>query len=145
VTGLLLLLTSLGGGLGAVCRFVLDGVIRTGLRPRGSGPAPRVPDRRARGFPEPVPWPTITVNVSGSLALGVLMGLSAAAALPTGWSVVVGTGFLGGYTTFSTASVEAVGLLRAGRWTAAAATAGGVLLVGTAAAGLGLWAGALIA
>lgn len=130
MTAHLLLLTSLAGGLGAVCRLVLDGMIRSGLEHRED---------------TPVPWPTITINLSGSLVLGVVMGLSFSSVLPAGWAVVVGSGFLGGFTTFSTACVEAVRLAQARRWAAAAATAFGVLLAGTAAAGLGMWAGSLAA
>ena len=130
MTAHLLLLTSLAGGLGAVCRLVLDGMIRSGLEHRED---------------TPVPWPTITINLSGSLVLGVVMGLSFSSVLPAGWAVVVGSGFLGGFTTFSTACVEAVRLAQARRWAAAAASAFGVLLAGTAAAGLGMWAGSLAA
>lgn len=130
MTAHLLLLISLAGGLGAVCRLVLDGMIRSGLKHRSD---------------TPVPWPTITINLSGSLVLGVVMGLSFSSMLPAGWAVVVGSGFLGGFTTFSTACVEAVRLAQARRWAAAAGTAFGVLLAGTAAAGLGMWAGSLAA
>ena len=49
------------------------------------------------------------------------------------------TGFLGGYTTFSTASVEGARLLRAGRPWSALLHAGGMLLAGVLAAALGLW------
>ena len=126
----LLLLTSLAGGLGAVCRLLLDGMIRSGSEHRGD---------------TPLPWPTITINVSGSLVLGVVVGLTFSSVLPAGWEPVVGSGFLGGFTTFSTASVEAVRLVQAQRWTAAAATAFGVLVAGAAAAGLGMWAGSLVA
>lgn len=150
MTAHLLLLTSLAGGLGAVCRLVLDGMIRSGSkRHRASRDehARTGPNRagRAYGVRSPIPWPTITINLSGSLVLGMVMGLSFSSVLPTGWAVVVGSGFLGGFTTFSTACVEAVRLAQARRWAAAAATAFGVLLAGTAAAGLGMWAGSLAA
>ncbi|MGO1397346.1 MAG: fluoride efflux transporter FluC [Brevibacterium yomogidense] len=135
MTASLLLLTSLAGGLGAVCRLVLDGMIRSGLTPHSGSPAEQT---------RTLPWPTITINLSGSLVLGVVVGLTLSSTLPSGWDVVVGSGFLGGFTTFSTACVEAVRLAQAGRWAAAAATAFGVLLAGTAAAGLGMWAGALV-
>ena len=136
MTASLLLLTSLAGGLGAVCRLVLDGAIRPRSTRRSGSPAEQS---------RTVPWPTITFNLSGSLVLGVVMGLSFSSVLPAGWTVVVGSGFLGGFTTFSTACVEAVRLVQARRWAAAAGTAFGVLLAGTAAAGLGMWAGSLAA
>jgi CrcB protein len=127
----LLVLVGVAGGLGAVCRYGLDALIRA-----------RFPGRA-------LPWSTAVINVSGSLLLGLVVGialgsagLSSAAADQPGWTVVAGTGFLGGYTTFSTASVEAVQLGREGRWGRAAASAAGVLVTGTAAAAAGLWLGA---
>jgi len=108
-------LVALGGGLGAVLRFVVDGLVG-----------------RWRG----VPLGTLVVNVSGSFALGLAVGL-----LPDGDALaVLGTGLLGGYTTFSAASVEAVTLARDSR-TRAALHAGAMLLLGLLAAALGLWAG----
>ncbi len=52
------------------------------------------------------PWGILVVNVSGSFALGVITGLGAAIAPEL--SLVLGLGLLGGYTTFSTVSVETV-------------------------------------
>lgn len=71
----LVLALGVAGGLGAVARYVLDGVIRA----------------RVRG---PVPVGTMAVNISGSLLLGLLTGLVLAAVLPPEWTLVVGTGFL---------------------------------------------------
>ena len=48
------------------------------------------------------PFGTLVVNLSGAFALGVLLG----AAVPTRVGFLLGTGFLGGYTTFSTWMVE---------------------------------------
>jgi CrcB protein len=56
----------------------------------------------------------------------------------------VGTGFLGGYTTFSTASVETVRILQERRWGAGIAVSLGTLVAAIALAGLGLWLGALL-
>ncbi|HEY9477842.1 MAG TPA: CrcB family protein, partial [Microbacteriaceae bacterium] len=52
-------------------------------------------------------------------------------------------GFLGGYTTFSTASVETVRLLQDGRYPAAVINGLGMLVVSVLAAALGLWLGSL--
>lgn len=85
-------LAALGGGLGAVLRHAASQAL----------------GRRSRGE---IPWPTALVNLSGSLLLGVLTGL----APPTGALLLLGTGVLGGYTTFSTASLETVRLTLTGR------------------------------
>lgn len=114
----MLLLVALGGGVGAGLRYVLDRLI----------PA------RPRGFPLGI----LVVNVSGSFALGALTG--AAALIAPEVVLVLGTGLLGGYTTFSTVSVETVLLAeRRRRWDAAANLLGTlVLAVAAAAAGYAL-------
>lgn len=66
------------------------------------------------------PWVTFWINVGGSLALGALLEAIAQTGPDTGWRrgvrLGVGTGVLGGFTTYSTFSVEVVLLLRAGQW-----------------------------
>lgn len=114
-----LLWVTLAGSAGAVCRFVLDGAIRA---------------RRATEFP----WATVIVNVSGSLLLGFLTGLVLFQQAPGSLTLIAGTGFCGGYTTFSTASVETVRLLQRGRYRAATANALGTLVTTVCAAVLGL-------
>ncbi|MEV7395774.1 CrcB family protein [Aeromicrobium sp. NPDC092404] len=109
-----ILLMALAGGLGAGTRYSLD----TWLRPRVSGR---------------FPWSTLLVNVSGSLVLGMIVGLGA----DDSWHAILGTGFLGGYTTFSAASVESVHLALDRRYGAAAVNAVGMLVLGVAAASLG--------
>ncbi len=113
------LLLGIAGGFGAVVRFMLEGVIRASVR----------------GV---VPVGTMTVNVSGSLLLGLLTGLVLTSVLPTSWSAVGGTGFLGGYTTFSTASSETVRLIQAGHTRAALVSGVGTAVMALGAAGLGL-------
>lgn len=115
-------LLALAGGLGAASRFLLDGAIRS---------------RRATTLP----WGTIIINLTGSFLLGLVTGLVAAHTLPEGWLLIAGTGFLGGYTTFSTASFETVRLIQERKFAAATANGLGVLIGATLAAGLGLWLG----
>jgi CrcB protein len=67
------------GGLGAVLRFVVDGGVSA---------------RTGRGFP----YGTLAVNLSGAVLLGLLTGLS----LNPAAALVIGTGAVGAYTTFST-------------------------------------------
>ena len=58
---------------------------------------------------------TIVINVTGAIALGVIAGLVSAHVAPADWQLIIGTAFLGGYTTFSTTSFETVRLIQQGR------------------------------
>jgi CrcB protein len=82
--------------------------------------------------------------VSGSLLLGLLVGLTMGQVLPKPYEIVAGTGFLGGYTTFSSASFETVRLLEERRYRAALVNGLGMLVlsVGAAAGGLAVGLGA---
>ena len=126
MSGGLVLVLGVAGGLGSVARFLLDGALRARVS-------------------STVPAGTMTVNISGSFLLGLLTGLVLAAALPPAWTLVGGTGFLGGYTTFSTASSETVRLLQAGRVRPAVLSGAGTAAAALAAAGAGLWIGLLVA
>ncbi|MFE5777228.1 fluoride efflux transporter CrcB [Brachybacterium sp. NPDC056505] len=118
-------LLSLAGGVGAVARFVADGLVRS----RVSGA---------------MPWGTVLINVTGSLLLGLVTGMLGAQLLSPELQVVLGAGFLGGYTTFSTASVETARLLQERRVLYALGNLLGSLVVGSAAAALGLVVGAAL-
>lgn len=122
---LLFVLLSLAGGLGAATRFALDGVIRS----------------RAG---ESLPWGTILINVTGSFLLGLVTGMVGQHLLAGSAQLVLGTGFLGGYTTFSTASLETVRLLQAGRRRDGIVNALGTLVAATASAAIGLLLGSLL-
>jgi fluoride exporter len=84
------------------------------------------------------PWGTMVVNVSGSLVLGLLTGLALYHGFPEAPRLVLGTGFCGAYTTFSTHTFETVRLIEDGALAAAARNAAATLLATTAAAALGL-------
>ncbi|MGO4385185.1 fluoride efflux transporter CrcB [Specibacter sp. RAF43] len=116
---------AVAGGLGAAARFAIDAAIR---------------GRLLTVFP----WATFLINVTGSLALGVLTALAAASNLPAAWSLILGAGFLGGYTTFSTASYETIRLLAERRYLASLGSALGSLLACVAAAAVGLWLGSFV-
>lgn len=88
---------ALFGGLGAMARFVSDGTLRTVL---------------GRKFP----WSTLVINVIGSFILGAITGLMLQGQATHSLILVVGTGFCGGFTTFSTASFEAVRLIEQRRY-----------------------------
>lgn len=109
---------AVAGGLGASARLFLDGIVRARLR-------------------SALPWSTIGINVTGSFALGILVGLAGRSAIGQEWVLILGTGLLGGYTTFSTSSFETVQLLREHRWMLGAVTGLGTLVAACIAA----WAG----
>ncbi|MBN9611986.1 MAG: CrcB family protein [Actinobacteria bacterium] len=136
-------LAALAAGLGAVCRLLLDGAISATLA------------RRA-GRGGSLPWGTLAVNFSGSLLIGVVAGLligtggEGSGPAQTGgfiggvpvvdsWSLATSLGFLGGYTTFSTASYQTVRLLEERRWALALGNSLGQLMLTVGAAALGWW------
>lgn len=122
MTPLVFLLLSLAGGVGATVRYIFDSYIRGHLKTRFA-------------------WATTIINVSGSLMLGFLTGLTLVRVLPSDLSIVIATGHLGGYTTFSTASYETVLLIKQGRYRASFISGILMLVLSVAAAALGLWIG----
>jgi CrcB protein len=66
--------------------------------------------------PSPSPLSTLVIDVSGSALLGILAGFLTRGAVSPTTSAWVGTGFLGGYTTFLTFTYEAVRLIEDGAW-----------------------------
>ncbi|MFB9326523.1 fluoride efflux transporter CrcB [Paenibacillus aurantiacus] len=84
------------------------------------------------------PWGTWAINLSGSLLLGILFGLHDAGRLAEGVWLAVGTGFCGAYTTFSTFGYETVQLVTGGQPGRAALYVVTSVVLGLAAAGLGL-------
>lgn len=115
------LLMALAGGVGAATRYGVD------LR--------LSPPAEAR-----LPHATIFVNVTGSLLLGLLVGASAGPDTLT----VLGTGLLGGYTTFSSASVEVARRALESRRVDGLLTALAMLLGCVAAASVGVMLGHLV-
>ena len=91
----------------------------------------------------PFPWGIWVVNVSGSLVLGILVGLNRQSQLGDMLLIVAGTGFCGAYTTFSTLAVQTVHLAEDGRPEQAVLHACGSLVAGLAAAAAGMWLGSL--
>lgn len=112
---------ALVGGAGAVARFGIDGAVSA---------------RREGEFP----LGTFTINVAGAFVLGLLTG----AAVTGTWLFVVGTGFLGSFTTFSTWIFETERLAEDGEEVVAIANLGIGVAAGLAAAGAGWAIGALL-
>jgi len=88
------------------------------------------------------PWTTFWINIGGSLLLGLLLEGLAVSGPDAGWRrgvrLGVGTGVLGGFTTYSTFAVESVERLRDGSWPVGATYALVSVVVGILAAGAGL-------
>lgn len=109
------LLVVVGAAVGAPCRWWLDGVIQS---------------RHDSVFP----WGTFTVNLLGSLLLGVLLGASLEGDDLVRVVAVAGTGFCGAFTTFSTFSYETVVLAEEGSSPIAVLNVVGSVLAGLALA-----------
>lgn len=115
-----LLWVGLGGGLGAVTRYLL------GLWVAG---------RVGSTFP----YHTLLINVSGSLAIGILLVLlTERLATDPAWRLFLVIGALGGYTTFSSFTYEALALVESGDLVAAALYVFGSNALGLLAAYAGI-------
>lgn len=93
------------------------------------------------------PLATLLINVMGAFALGLLLTVGGAGGMSGALSqvrLVLGTGFLGGYTTFSTLSYDTHSLWRSGQRRSAWLNALGSLALGIAAAALGMVCGSLL-
>jgi CrcB protein len=99
------LMVFLGGGLGAVARWIF------GLA-------------TARWLGTVWPWGTLGVNILGSFAMGLVMVLlmrgSSLSAGAENWRLFLATGILGGFTTFSAFSLDSARMIETGQWGQAA-------------------------
>lgn len=91
----ILLIVGFGSFIGGVLRYLLSVTIQT-------------------RFLATFPYATLTVNVIGCLAMGIVFGLTDKAVLSNELKLFLATGLLGGFTTFSAFSAEAIALLRLG-------------------------------
>ncbi len=113
-----ILIVAIGGALGAVARYVVSNFVQNG---------------------HTFPWGTFSVNFIGCFMLGLLMyGIQySLIPLPEEMRLLIGVGFIGALTTFSTFSFETMRLLEAGDYFGAGANILLSLLVGLAAVYLG--------
>lgn len=88
-----------------------------------------------------VPWGTWAVNIAGSLFLGLAVGALGTRAAGTVWVNGLTVGVLGGFTTFSTFTLQSVELWESGRPQWAAINVIVSILFGVTAAAAGLAAG----
>lgn len=112
---------ALCGGIGAACRFLVDSAVNKHNSLR-------------------FPLGTIVVNLSACFLLGLLTGWVSSWHSVDAATVkfVLGTGLLGGYSTFSTASVEGYRLIEHGHYLRAVTHTGGMLLLSVVAGLLGV-------
>ncbi len=115
---------ALAGALGAPTRYLVDRFVQR---------------RTERDFP----LGTFVVNVSGSVILGFIVGLGLYHAFPDTPSTVLGSGFCGAYTTFSTFTYETLALAEARAYSAAVSNVLLSAIVPALAAGAGLALAAL--
>jgi fluoride exporter len=114
-----ILWVGLAGSVGAAARFIIDGSVHSRFHLR-------------------IPAGTIAINLLGSLLLGVLTGLVLYHHASSTLVLVAGTGFCGGFTTFSTATFETVRLLQQGNHRIAVISCGVTVIGAIGAAALGL-------
>ncbi len=109
---------AVAGGAGTAARYAVDRAVAARIAPT---------------------WPTgiFLVNVTGALLLGLVVGSTTDASMGE-WTFILGGGFLGAYTTFSTWMLDAVRLLERGAWRAAAAYLLLSVVTGPLAAAAGL-------
>jgi fluoride exporter len=118
----LLIFVGLAGSLGALTRYLL-----------GRYSAERVSAQ--------FPLGTLVINVTGAFVIGLLFTFAGRDFISVPLQTVLATGFLGGYTTFSTMSWEGVQLARGGSTPLGLIYLGGSVLLGLLAAVLGMMLG----
>jgi CrcB protein len=119
---------AIGGAIGSVARFWLGNAMAVAV-----GAA--------------FPWGTLLINIVGSFVIsffGVLTGAAHRFALPYEARIFVTVGLCGGFTTFSSFSLQTVELARAGQPGRAAAYVAASVIICLAACAFGVWAATAI-
>lgn len=114
-----------GGGLGAVLRFLLSGFVQKGL-------------------PGVFPWGTLTVNLLGCFMIGLLWSFSSRGNWGSMATLFFIPGVLGGFTTFSSFGLESINLFQSGHWRSAIIYVSASNILGLCLAAVGARAGLLL-
>lgn len=115
-----LLLVFIGGGFGSALRYIIG--------------------KYMNSTETGIPWGTFTVNILGSILIGIILGLAAKNdALSSNQTLFLATGFSGGFTTFSAFAYENHVFLKAGDFTSFALYTIGSFVIGFLAVFLGLF------
>lgn len=115
-----LILVFIGGGLGSSLRFLISRYLNTGVL---------------------IPYGTWVVNIAGSLLLGIILGWALRSEnLASPVNLLLGAGFCGGFTTFSTFSFENYSLIRSGDYISFLFYFSGSLILGI----LAIWVGIFV-
>lgn len=114
-----------GAGVGGLARYAIGVWTQTAIGPE-------------------FPWGTLLVNVTGSFLLTLMYALLEGTASAPEWRALLGIGFCGGYTTFSTFSYETTRLLQDGEWRQASLYILGSVVLSLAGAVLGFRLGSTI-
>ena len=109
-----IILVAIGGAIGSVCRYLVSGLNVTSF-----------------------PWGTFTVNVLGSLIIGLAVGLVNRGIASPEMKLLLVTGFCGGFTTFSTFANESFSMMKAGDVLLTALYVGASVIIGI----LAVWGG----
>lgn len=113
------LIVGLGGAIGAMLRYAVSCIPYKG----------------------DFPLLTLVINITGALLIGFIAGFSAAKNIPDKYVLFLKTGVCGGYTTFSTFSLEAYQLFKDGSYTTGAL----YIVLSVAGSLLGIWCGMRLA
>ena len=113
-----LAIVALGGAIGSCMRYGI-GLIEAFTTTKGLG--------------------TFIANVLGCFVIGVMYSIFAKWQIGEQWRLLIFIGLLGGFTTFSTYSLDAVTMMRGGEWIKALAYIGATNIGGFAATALGIW------
>lgn len=88
-----LLFIGIGGFIGSIVRYLIGNPLNM-------------------SYANSIPMGTLVVNATGSLLIGIIIGLEQRSLMPATWRLFLATGICGGFTTFSAFSAETVGLLQ---------------------------------